>query len=196
MAIASKAAAHSPKRAARLSLQPACHSGKSSARNCLGKNGAGRQSARRQVQPGQPGKSCRFPPPRKGSVNHSAPNVADQFLRRDSLALAALLQLFTLCRSPMPALKRARVGAMAAKKKGAADAEAETDLEDGAEGEGSKPAKKKLPLKLIIIAATAFLVLGGGGTGAYLFFGGKKAAQTAQAAVVKPPVFLDLPDTL
>ena len=40
------------------------------------------------------------------------------------------------------------------------------------------------------------LVLGGGGTGAYLFFASKKAAPTSQAAVSKPPVFLDLPDTL
>jgi flagellar FliL protein len=86
--------------------------------------------------------------------------------------------------------------ALAAKKKAAKGADAETELEDGADGEEAKPAKKKLPLKLIIIAATAFLVLGGGGTGAYLFFGGKKAAPASTAAVAKPPVFLDLPDTL
>ena len=85
--------------------------------------------------------------------------------------------------------------AMAPKKKDAKEAE-ETELEDGAEGEGGKAAKKKLPMKLIIIAATALLAVGGGGTGAYLFFGGKKAAPASTAAVVKPPVFLDLPDTL
>jgi flagellar FliL protein len=84
--------------------------------------------------------------------------------------------------------------AMAPKKKDAKETEAE--LEDGAEGEEGASAKKKLPLKLIVIAATALLVLGGGGTGAYLFFGAKKAAPTSTAAVSKPPVFLDLPDTL
>jgi len=87
---------------------------------------------------------------------------------------------------------------MPAKKKDAKDAkgaEAETEIEESAEGEGAKPAAKKLPLKLIIIGATALLVLGGGGTGAYLFFG-KKAPPVSQAAVAKPPVFLDLPDTL
>ena len=86
---------------------------------------------------------------------------------------------------------------MPAKKKDAKDAkaEAEPEIEEGAEGEGAKPAARKLPLKLIIIGATALLVLGGGGTGAYLFFG-KKAPPVSQAAVAKPPVFLDLPDTL
>ena len=86
---------------------------------------------------------------------------------------------------------------MPAKKKDAKDAkEAEAEIDEGAEGEGAKPAGKKLPLKLILIAATALLVLGGGGTGAYFFFAGKKPAPTSQAAVAKPPVFLDLPDTL
>jgi flagellar FliL protein len=83
---------------------------------------------------------------------------------------------------------------MPAKKKDAKEAEAE--LEEGAEGEEAKPAKKKLPLKLIIMAAAGFLVLAGGGTGAYLFFGAKKPAPNSTAAVAKPPVFLDLPDTL
>jgi flagellar protein FliL len=86
---------------------------------------------------------------------------------------------------------------MPAKKKDAKDAKgaaAETEIEE--EVEGAKPAGKKLPLKLILIAATALLVIGGGGTGGYLFFAGKKAAAISQAAVVKPPVFLDLPDTL
>jgi flagellar protein FliL len=85
--------------------------------------------------------------------------------------------------------------ALAAKKKDA-KGDAETELEDGAEGEAAKQPKKKLPLKLIIIGATALLVLVGGGTGGYLFFGAKKAAQASAAAVAKPPVFLDLPDTL
>lgn len=85
---------------------------------------------------------------------------------------------------------------MAAKKKDARGADAETELEDDAEGEEREPAQKKLPLKLVIIAATALLVLGGGGTGAYVFFGGKKPVQASTSAIPKPPVFLDLPDTL
>jgi flagellar FliL protein len=88
---------------------------------------------------------------------------------------------------------------MPVKKKDAKDAKgagAETEIEESAEGEGAQPAKKKLPLKLILIAATALLVLGGGGTGGYLFFASKKAPPASQAAVAKPPVFLDLPDTL
>ena len=43
--------------------------------------------------------------------------------------------------------------------------------------EGEAPAKKKLPLKLMIIGgAVAVLVLGGGGTAAMLLLGGDKAA--------------------
>jgi flagellar FliL protein len=76
------------------------------------------------------------------------------------------------------------------------DAKAETEIDESADGEAAKPAKKKLPLKIVIIAATALLVLGGGGTGAYFFFSGKKHPPASQTAVVKPPVFLDLPDTL
>ena len=86
--------------------------------------------------------------------------------------------------------------ALAAKKKEAKAAQAEAELEDGAEGDEAAAPKKKLPLKLIIIAAAALLVVAGGGTGAYFFFGAKKPAQTSVAAVAKPPVFLDLPDTL
>jgi flagellar FliL protein len=88
------------------------------------------------------------------------------------------------------------MGMAPAKKKDAKAAEAEADVEEGAEGEAAAKPAKKFPLKLAIIAATALLVLGGGGTGAYFFFAGKKAPPASQAAVSKPPVFLDLPDTL
>jgi flagellar FliL protein len=49
--------------------------------------------------------------------------------------------------------------------------EAEGEAPEGADGaEGEAPAKKKLPLKLMIIAgAAALVVLGGGGTAAFLF---------------------------
>lgn len=67
-----------------------------------------------------------------------------------------------------------------------------------AEGEDTKaaPAKRKLPLKLIIIAAgglIALCVIGGGGY--YFLFAGKSEAAVASNQV-KPPVFLDLPDVL
>lgn len=49
--------------------------------------------------------------------------------------------------------------------------EAEGEAPEGAEGaEGEAPAKKKLPLKMLIIAgAAALVVLGGGGTAAFVF---------------------------
>lgn len=67
-----------------------------------------------------------------------------------------------------------------------------------AEGEDGKasPAKRKLSLKLILIAAgglVAFVALGGGGY--YFLFAGKSEA-TIASNQVKPPVFLDLPDVL
>lgn len=49
--------------------------------------------------------------------------------------------------------------------------EAEGEAPEGAEGvEGEAPAKKKLPLKMLMIAgAAALVVLGGGGTAAFVF---------------------------
>jgi flagellar FliL protein len=82
---------------------------------------------------------------------------------------------------------------MAAKKKAEPEAEAE-DQEEGASR--PLPLLKRLPLKLIIIAATGLLVLGGGVAG-YLVFSNKSGnGAVASAVPVKPPVFLDLPDTL
>jgi flagellar FliL protein len=78
-----------------------------------------------------------------------------------------------------------------ATKKTAADT-AETD------GEGkAAPAKKKLPLKMILIAVGGLLVVGGGG-GFFLLGGHAKSEANAseEAAKVKPPVFMDLPDVL
>jgi flagellar FliL protein len=72
-----------------------------------------------------------------------------------------------------------------------AEAETEVDADDAA-----KPvtAKSKFSPKLMIIAAAAVLVLGGGG-GAYFMFKPKPKPAVA-APAVKPPAFLDLPDTL
>ncbi|KAB2875991.1 MAG: flagellar basal body-associated protein FliL [Pseudorhodoplanes sp.] len=82
---------------------------------------------------------------------------------------------------------------MATKKK---QIEAEAAVDEGAEGEAAPAKVRKLPLKLIVIAATALLILGGGGTAAYFILGAKNASQATAAAQPKPPVFLDLPDTL
>ncbi len=71
---------------------------------------------------------------------------------------------------------------------------------DNAEAEGDEakaaPAKRKLPLKLILIAAGGLLGLGGAGWGGYhFFFAGKSEAATA-ANQVRPAVFLDMPEVL
>jgi flagellar protein FliL len=68
-----------------------------------------------------------------------------------------------------------------------------------AEGEEGKaaPAKRKLSLKLILIAAGGLVGLCAiGGGGYYFLFAGKSQAAVATANQVKPPVFLDLPDVL
>jgi flagellar FliL protein len=75
------------------------------------------------------------------------------------------------------------------KKRGEADTEA--GAEDGAK---PAPAKSKFSRKMIIIAA-ALLLLGGGGGAAFFMFKSKPAPVVA-GPVVKPPAFLDLPDTL
>jgi flagellar FliL protein len=76
------------------------------------------------------------------------------------------------------------------------EADADTDQEQAEGAAKPLPLLKRLPLKMIVIAATGLLVLGGGAAG-YLMFAGKgNGAHTAAAAPAKPPVFLDLPDTL
>jgi flagellar FliL protein len=84
----------------------------------------------------------------------------------------------------------------------AAAAEAMDDA-DGGEQAAAPQAGKKLfgiPLKLLIIGAGALLVVGGGGGGYMMWSKSKaeaaKAAAAASAPVVKPPVFVDLPDVL
>jgi flagellar FliL protein len=72
---------------------------------------------------------------------------------------------------------------------------AEADVDEQSEDEGAVKTKKKLPLKMIIMAAAGLAVLGGGGTGAYFFFGAKKVEKPKEV-VVKPATFVDLPDVL
>lgn len=70
----------------------------------------------------------------------------------------------------------------------------DADAEGAEEGEGGGAQKRKLPLKLIIIAAGGLVVLGGGGFGAYMFLG--KSNHDKEAAAVKPAAFIDLPEVL
>jgi flagellar FliL protein len=72
---------------------------------------------------------------------------------------------------------------------------------ENAEGEGAEgPAKRKLPLKMIMIGAVGLIAVGGIGYGGYaFFFAGHEKAEAAAAAAAsqtKPVVFLDMPDVL
>jgi flagellar FliL protein len=84
--------------------------------------------------------------------------------------------------------------ALKAKKAGAEETEAKVGAEADEDNE-TAPAKRKLPLKLIIIVGGVLLVLGGGGTAGYLVFGGSKETKAA-AAPVKPATFVDVPEVL
>jgi flagellar FliL protein len=87
---------------------------------------------------------------------------------------------------------------MADAKAAALDGEADVEEVDG-EGASEQPKSKfklKLPpMKFLIIGAAA-LVLIGGGVGAYFFFFSHSHDPKAEAAHVKPAVFVDLPEIL
>ena len=77
--------------------------------------------------------------------------------------------------------------------------EAQTeDEKTEAKGEEGKsaPAKRKLSLKVILIAVGGLVAIGGIGGGAYFFFFAHKSEAATAANQVKPPVFLDMPDVL
>jgi flagellar FliL protein len=73
--------------------------------------------------------------------------------------------------------------------------EAEKAEAEGEEGTQA-PAKRKLPLKLILIAAGGLVALGGVGGGAYYFFFAGKSQSATASNQVKPAVFLDMPEVL
>jgi flagellar protein FliL len=77
------------------------------------------------------------------------------------------------------------------------DARSEPEAPDAEEGKAA-PAKRKLPLKLIIIAVAGVVGLGViAGAYHFLFAGhGKGEAMAAAEAPPAKPVFLDLPDVL
>lgn len=76
-----------------------------------------------------------------------------------------------------------------------ADKKKRAETEEPADDAGKSAAAPKSKKKLIVIGAAAVLVLGGGG-GAAFFMMKKKPEPVVAAPVVKPPAFLDLPDTL
>jgi len=76
--------------------------------------------------------------------------------------------------------------------------QAEAERDDAPDDDSEKPAaapKRKLPLKLIGMAAGGLLVLGGLGGGAYWYFAGSSHDKPVEA-LVKPAIFVDLPDVL
>src|ERR1700730_4641125 len=78
------------------------------------------------------------------------------------------------------------------------EAQTETDLADDEDGEAT--VKRKLPLKLIIMAVGGLgglVVLGGAGGGVYHFlFAGRGEEAAATAAPLNAPAFLDMPEIL
>jgi flagellar protein FliL len=67
---------------------------------------------------------------------------------------------------------------------------------DAAEGAEGQPAKRGwLSKKLIIMVVGGLAVLGAAGGGYFFFFGGKTETAAAEP-VVKPPIFVDMPDVL
>jgi flagellar FliL protein len=69
---------------------------------------------------------------------------------------------------------------------------------EGEEGNAA-PAKRKLPLKLILMVVGGLLVVGGAGGGYFFLFSGHEKAEAATVPAgpqPKPVVFLDMPDVL
>jgi flagellar FliL protein len=81
----------------------------------------------------------------------------------------------------------------------AAALDSEADVEEDAEGASEQPKSKfklKLPpMKFLIIGAAALLLIGGG-VGAYFFFFSHPHDAKADNPLVKPAVFVDLPEIL
>ncbi len=83
---------------------------------------------------------------------------------------------------------------MAAKAK-APEKEPEEEVETEEGGEQAAAPKRKLPLRLIAMIAGGVVLAGGLGTTGYLLLGGTHESRAAPG-VVKPAVFVDLPDVL
>jgi flagellar FliL protein len=84
---------------------------------------------------------------------------------------------------------------MAKKAKPAAPAETDGDAEGGEEAAQAAAPKRKLSLKMILIAVAGLAVVGGGGTAGYLMLSGDKE-KAAEAPKAKPAAFVDVPEVL
>jgi flagellar protein FliL len=122
---------------------------------------------------------------KKGSVNQSEPNFDHK--GEGSAGVDS---------SPFTVRQIAVWGSGMASKPKEAAKQTEAEANDGEENaEGAAPPKRKLPLKLILIAVGGLVAVGGIGTGAYMMFFGHKEPKVA-ANAVKPAVFVDLPEVL
>jgi len=74
--------------------------------------------------------------------------------------------------------------------------EAKNPEAEGEEAQEAAPAKRKLPLKLILIAAGGLVGLGGAGWGGYHFLFASKSEAATAANQIKPAVFFDMPEVL
>ena len=83
---------------------------------------------------------------------------------------------------------------MAAKAK-ASDKDSEEDVEGGEQGTGKAAPKSRFPFKLIAMVTGGLVLAVGLGTGAYMLFGHAHESKAA-VPVVKPAVFVDLPEVL
>jgi flagellar FliL protein len=83
---------------------------------------------------------------------------------------------------------------MAAKAK-APDKEPEEDVETEESAEGASAPTRKLPLRLLAIIGAGVLLTGGLGTAGYFLFGGVHESKAAPG-MIKPAVFVDLPEVL
>src|SRR4029077_17232352 len=79
----------------------------------------------------------------------------------------------------------------------AAALDSEADVEEDAEGASEQPESKLQlpPMKFLIIGAAALMLIGGG-VGAYFFFFSHPHDAKAENPLVKPAVFVDLPEIL
>jgi flagellar FliL protein len=82
---------------------------------------------------------------------------------------------------------------MAKKAKPAAAEEVDAD---GNETEEASGARRKLPLKLIIMVGAGLVVLGGGAFGAYYFLFSGEKDRGVVAVQSKPAVFVEVPEVL
>jgi flagellar FliL protein len=106
-------------------------------------------------------------------------------------ALAALV-----LRSFLPAACAFHASGAVMATTNATQPEAENEAAEGEEGKEA-PVKRKLPLKLIMMAAAGLVGIGAiGGGGYFFFFAGHAKPEAAAANQTKPVVFLDMPDVL